>query len=61
MLRIHRPGHHSYETIYSELAWLTALQADCIEVTQPVAVQNGELIQPTTHSDLQSHWVVLFN
>ena len=33
----------------------------CIEVPQPVAVQNSGLIQLTTHADLQSHWVVLFH
>ncbi|MBE8591306.1 phosphotransferase [Pseudomonas sp. MAFF 301449] len=61
VLRIHRPGYHSHQAISSELAWLAALQADGFEVPQPIAGQNGELIQRASVPERDSHWVVLFH
>lgn len=60
VMRIHRPGYHSPAAIASELAWLAALQADGMQVPQPIAGSDGELIQQAGLPGLENHWVVLF-
>lgn len=46
VLRVHRPGYQSLETIRSELAWLEALRADTgLPVPAPIPGCDGELVQ----------------
>jgi Ser/Thr protein kinase RdoA (MazF antagonist) len=43
LLRIHRPGYQTAESIRSELAWLAALRRDtALAVPEPVPALNGE-------------------
>jgi len=45
LLRIHRVGYQSSESIASELEWLSALRRDVgLAVPEPVLSQNGELL-----------------
>ena len=44
VLRVHRAGYQSRETIASELAWLAALEG-VLPVPRPVAGEDGQLLQ----------------
>lgn len=44
ILRVHRPGYQSRDSILSELAWVAALR-DRLPVPQPIPGRDGELLQ----------------
>jgi Ser/Thr protein kinase RdoA (MazF antagonist) len=46
VLRVHRPGYQSSQSIESELAWLAAMRATAIPVPQAVPGHDGKLLQP---------------
>lgn len=61
-LRVHRPNYQSVANIESELAWLEALhkQTD-LSIPEPVAGQNGRLIQHFTTPSGEIRQGVLFH
>jgi len=62
MLRVHRTGYQSGQSIDSELAWLLALRADtAIPVPQPIAGGDGRLLQAFRGPDGTDHLAVLFD
>ena len=62
MLRVHRAGYQSIQSIESELAWLTALRQDTsLPIPEPVAGADGKLLQHYLGLDGQEHFAVLFH
>lgn len=61
-LRVHRPEYQSVASIESELAWLEALhrQTD-LSIPEPVAGQNGRLLQQFTTPSGETRHAVLFH
>jgi len=46
ILRVHRTGYHTQDSVLSELAWLEALRRENVaEVIEPVADQAGTMVQ----------------
>ena len=46
VLRVHRPGYHTYEAIQSELAWVDALRSDgIVEAAAVLPDRDGRTIQ----------------
>jgi Ser/Thr protein kinase RdoA (MazF antagonist) len=62
MLRIHRAGTHTVETVGSELEWLAALRRDTtLEVPEPVPARTGALLTSAIAPGLpRQHICVLF-
>jgi len=61
MLRVHRRGYQSVVSIESELAWLTALQAEtALPVPEPVAGHDGKMLQGFRLGDGTHRLAVLF-
>lgn len=62
VLRVHRPGYQSLDSIESELAWLAALRLDTsISVPHAVAGSNGHTLQTLTIGEGQQHTTALFH
>lgn len=61
ILRVHRQNYHELNQIYSELAWIEALQADNIVPTANViAGRDGKKVQTTVHPEYGKYHMVLF-
>ena len=61
ILRVHRPGYHSLETIASELTWMEALStADVIKTPAILCGTNGARIQRHQISGQPPHDMVMF-
>jgi Ser/Thr protein kinase RdoA (MazF antagonist) len=62
VLRIHRTGTPTVETVGAELAWLTALRRDTLlEVPTPIPTRAGSLLTVvSTHNVPRPHICVLF-
>jgi Ser/Thr protein kinase RdoA (MazF antagonist) len=45
ILRLHRPGYQSRESIESELAWISALRDPALLVPRPLTGRDGRLVQ----------------
>ena len=61
ILRVHRPGYHSLETIASELKWMEALStADVIKTPAILCGTNGARIQRHQISGQPPHDMVMF-
>lgn len=62
ILRVHRDGYQSHETIMSEIAWMKALQTDAgILTPQALPGVNGELIQRVSSPHIGARNCVLIN
>ena len=61
MLRVHRTGYQSVQSIDSELAWLLALRRDtALPIPEPVPGGNGQLLQHFHASDGTDRLAALF-
>jgi len=59
-LRVHRPGYQSARSIESELAWLSALQADTdLSIPRPLPGQDGHALQAVCEAGVE-RYAVLF-
>ena len=62
MLRVHRTGYQSVQSIESELAWLQALRQDTsLPVPEPIAGSDGHLLQDFQALDGSARQAVLFH
>jgi Ser/Thr protein kinase RdoA (MazF antagonist) len=61
VLRIHRPRYHTAAAVRSELAWLAALQAACIEVPRAIPGADNELLQHVGLPGQSTRMGVLFD
>jgi Ser/Thr protein kinase RdoA (MazF antagonist) len=62
VLRVHRDGYQSQETIMSEIAWMQALQADAgILTPQAVPGVDGKLLQRVSAAQIDPRNCVLIN
>lgn len=56
VLRVHRPGYHSLQSIESELAWMSALRHQTpVETPHLVTAQSGDRVVTSTIGDRTLH------
>lgn len=55
VLRLHRPGYHTFEELASEQTWTTALREAGIDVPVPVLTRSGEGYATAFVGDEQRH------
>ncbi len=61
ILRVHRPGYQTRESILSEIAWMKALQEDVgIQTPQALAGLDGELLQSVSTPEFSERFCVRF-